>query len=192
MSESIYEKALENELLKQIATGDRLAFDAIYTRYWEHAFSAAYKRLKDMELAQDIVQDIFLQLWLRREELVIENLGAYLYIAVRNRVFKCMDRAQRFTPLPELFDQLFATREQSDTEVIRKEFFVYYEALVATLSPSQQEIFRLRYHDDLSTLEIADRLNITRKTVQNQLGKSVAQLRQSMGLLIIIQLMKFW
>ncbi|GGH28562.1 sigma-70 family RNA polymerase sigma factor [Sphingobacterium alkalisoli] len=192
MSESVNEKVMESDLLNRMAAGDSLAFDAIYTRYWEHAFSAAYKRLKDLELARDIVQDIFLQLWLRREELIIDNLGAYLYIAVRNRVFKCMDRAQRFTPLPELFDQLFAARDQSDAEIIRKEFLLYYEALVATLSPSQQEIFRMRYHDDLSTLEIADRLSITRKTVQNQLGKSVAQLRQSLGMLILIYLLKYW
>ncbi|MGF1923499.1 MAG: RNA polymerase sigma factor, partial [Bacteroidia bacterium] len=152
-------------------------------------YNAAYKRLKDADYAKDITQDIFLQIWHRRKEMNIEHFAPYLFTAVRNNVFKWIQKEQKFTPIPELLAHLSHAKDQADAELLRKEFMLKYEALVNTLTPAQQEIFRMRFHDDLSTKEIAEKLNITRKTVQNQLGKSVTQLRDSLDLLYIVVLL---
>lgn len=183
------DKVEDNLLLQQIKANNELAFDALYDKYWEQVYNAAYKRLKDADSAKDITQDIFLQIWHKRKEMNIAHFAPYLFTAVRNNVFKWMQKEQRFTPIPELLAHLTQAKEQADVEVLRKEFMLKYETLVNTLTPTQQEIFRMRFHDDLSTKEIAEKLSITRKTVQNQLGKSVNQLRDSLDLLYIVVLL---
>jgi RNA polymerase sigma-70 factor (family 1) len=174
-------KTDDKSLLQQMHEGSIDAFDALYDKYWEIVYSTAYKRLKDSAYAKDITQDIFLQLWLRRSEINIENLSSYLNTSVRNNVFKWLDKEQRYIPISELLLQLETSKDQSDGLILKNELMVRYEVIINTLTPSQKEIFKLRYHEDLSTTEIADRLNISRKTVQNQLRKSVVQLRTSLG-----------
>lgn len=168
-------------LLQQLQGNEVAAFDALYDKYWGAVYTAAYKRLKDANYAKDITQDIFLQLWHRRHELEIENLSAYLYTSVRNNVLKWMEKEQRITPIPELLDQTNASKDAADAKLLRKEFMIKYENLINTLTSSQQQIFRMRYQLDLSTAEIAEQLNVSRKTVQNQLGKSMANLRELLG-----------
>ncbi|WP_316815782.1 RNA polymerase sigma factor [Pedobacter nyackensis] len=174
-------KADDKLLLLHMQQGSSSAFDALYDKYWEHVYAAAYKRLGDAAYAKDITQDIFLQLWVRRAEIDIENLGSYLFTSVRNNVFKWLDKEQRYTPISELLLQLETAKDQSDGLLLKNELMARYEVIINTLTPGQKEIFKLRYHEDLSTSEIADRLNISRKTVQNQLRKSVVQLRSSLG-----------
>ncbi len=166
-------------LLQQLQNDDTTAFDALYDKYWGLVYTAAYKRLRDANYAKDITQDIFLQLWNRRHELHIENLTAYLYTSVRNNVLKWMEKEQRITPISDLMEQ--SAKDRADASVLRKEFMRKYENLINTLTPSQQQIFRMRYQQELSTAEIAEKLNISRKTVQNQLGKSAANLRELLG-----------
>ena len=171
-------------LLQQLQSNDAAAFDALYDRYWKLVYSAAYKRLKDENYAKDITQDIFLQLWQRRHQLTITHLPAYLYTAVRNNVLKLMEKTQRITPVPELLEQ--TANEGADAALLRKEFMIKYENLINTLTASQQQIFRMRYQQELSTAEIAEKLNISRKTVQNQLGKSMNNLRELLGSLFFV------
>ncbi|NGM66377.1 RNA polymerase sigma factor [Sphingobacterium sp. SGR-19] len=184
------EKDNDKILVEKLRGGDSRAFDAIYQKYWSLIYTAAYKRSDDENVARDIVQDIFLQLWLRKEEMFISNLSAYLYTAVRNRVFKHMAVSGRFVPIPELLDQLAVADNQADAIILKKEFIVHYESLIAKLTKAQQQIFKLRFHEDLSTIQIAERLAIKRKTVQNQLGKSIAQLRDMLYAVLIFLLLK--
>ena len=171
-------------LLQQLQSNDAAAFDTLYDKYWKLVYSAAYKRLKDENYAKDITQDIFLQLWQRRHQLKIEHLPAYLYTSVRNNVLKWMEKTQRITPVPELLEQ--TANEGADAALLRKEFMIKYENLINTLTASQQQIFRMRYQQELSTAEIAEKLNISRKTVQNQLGKSMNNLRELLGSLFFV------
>ena len=175
-------------LLLDLKEGRTEAFDALYEKYWKRTYAAAFKRLQDPEQAKDIIQDVFLQLWLKREETLIENLPAYLHTAVKNKVFNWMEKERKYTPVPELFLLLKTSQDQTDAELLRKEFIKTYEALINTLTISQQKIFRLRYQQDLSTSEIAGQLNISRKTVQNQLGKAIAQLRASLVMISLLMI----
>ena len=180
------QRSEDHLLLQRMKNGSSVAFDTIYEKYWEKLYNAAYKRLNDEDCAKDIIQDIFLQLWQRREDLQIDQLQTYLYTSVRNNVFKYLEKEQRYTPVTTLLEQLSAASDKTDALVLRTEFMASFEALIKTLTASQQEIFRMRYHEDLGTLEIAEKLNITRKTVQNQLHRSIAQLRHSFGLLVYL------
>ena len=173
-------------LLNRMRLGDYLAFGSIYERYWARLFNAACKRTGDEDSAKDITQDIFLQLWQRRQELEIDNLPAYLLTAVRNNVFKYMEKQQRYTPLSELVEQLLSSGELTDGQLAITELMARFTELLERLTPSQQEIFRLRFEEEMGTLDIARRLNIAQKTVQNQLTRSVAQIRQAIGVIVIM------
>lgn len=180
MNESENYSNEDSLLLQRMQEGDGEAFAALYEKYWEQVYSSAYKRLKDKDAARDITQDVFMKLWTGRDQFAIRNLPAYLHVAVRNKVLNWLEKEQKYVPVPDLLLQSEAARDQADAELLRKEFFSAYEKLVASLTSSQQAIFRMRYQHGLSTEQIAEKLYISRKTVQNQLGKSVARLKGSL------------
>jgi RNA polymerase sigma-70 factor (ECF subfamily) len=172
-------------LLIQLRQGNSSAFDAIYKKYWQSVYAAVYKRLQDSYQAKDITQEIFLQLWHKRNEYEIDNLQAYLYTSARNRVLTCMKKESRFVPVPELLAQLKAS-DNADYQVIAKEFLAAFEALICSLTSSQQKIFRMRYQDGLSTSEIAEILDISRKTVQNQLTRATTKVKSSLVVICML------
>lgn len=171
--------ASDTLLLKQVELGSKQAFNVLFEKYWEKAYSDAYKRLKSHDDAKDIVQEIFTHIWIKRETLQINNLPAYLHVAIRNRVIKFIAKQKPIHPFFNILDNIPEKNSQADANLLWKEFFKSYEALLETLPPKRQEIFRLRFQEDLSTKDISMQLCITRKTVQNQLGKAIETLKVS-------------
>jgi len=163
-------------LLQQLRQGSNDAFNVLYEKYWGQTYANAYKRLKDADQAKDIVQEIFVNIWLRKET-QIDNLPAYLNIAVRNQVFKLVEKQKMSHLFLNILEGMPRTYLQADVDIRWKEFYKTYEGLLTTLPPKRQIIFRLRFHEDLTTKDIASQLGLSRKTVQNQLGKAVEQLR---------------
>lgn len=166
----------DSQLLVQVRQGNKEAFNFLYERYWEQTYSNAYKRLKDADQSKDIVQEIFVNIWVNRER-VIENLPAYLNVAVRNQVFKLARKDKNRTHFLDTIQEIPDPGQDADANICSKEFFKAYELILAKLPPKRQLIFRLRFHDDQPTKCIADHMEISRKTVQNQLGKAIEQLR---------------
>lgn len=182
-----YSEPTQDEVLwNKVAQGCEQSFRLLYEKYWQSTYTAAYNRLKDAEQAKDIVQEIFTHLWMKRDSLQLENLQGYLHVAVRNRVLKQVSKEKQHHPFFDLLENLPAGHLQADAGLLAKEFFKAYEALINTLPAKKQLIFRLRYQEDLSTREIALELGLSRKTVQNQLGKAVEQLRVSLILLLLL------
>jgi RNA polymerase sigma-70 factor (family 1) len=170
----------DNELLQLLRSGVVSAFDQLYERHWDKVYAQAFKGLHDPDLAKDITQEVFVYLWSNREHININNLPAYLFASVRNNVFRYLRKQQLFVPIPELLETLKQYANAADAEVIHRELLSAYGRLVDSLPPSQQRIFKMRYQEDLSTAEIACQLNLSRKTVQNQLNRAVTLLRTSL------------
>lgn len=182
---------IDADLLQQIASGNKAVFNELYERYWEVAYAEAYKRLKDPEQAKDIVQEIFTHIWLKKDILHFQNFAGYLYIAIRNQVFKIVAKQKKMHPFFDILESMPVTYPQADGNLLWKEFFAAYEAILNTLPSKRKIIFRLRFQDDFTTTEIAHQLGLSRKTINNQLGKAIEQLRVSLlqlltALLIII------
>lgn len=167
-------------LLQQVEAGSKIAFNVLFEKYWEKAFSDAYKRIKDSDAAKDIVQEIFTHIWIKRETLHIENLPAYLNTAIRNKVIKIVTKQKLIHPFFDILENIPEKNSQADAQLLWKEFFKSYESLLGSLPPKRQMIFRLRYQEDLPTKEISLQMGITRKTVQNQLGKAIETLKGSL------------
>ena len=181
-----YSTYTDQELLEQLRLGDSSAFDVLYATYWNKVYGQAFKRLQNTEQAKDITQEVFVSLWARKEVNRIDNLAAYFFTAVRNNVFKLQRRQELFTPVNDLMEELYASPNRADALLLEHEFFSSLGSLIETLPPAQQQIFKMRYQEELSTQGIADKLQISLKTVQNQLGRALSQLRTMMTLLAML------
>ena len=173
-------KTNDKILLQQLEEGSTRAFDQLFEKYWQQAYSSAYKRLKNHDDAKDIVQEIFTHIWINRQAAKIENFPAYLHVAIRNRVIKLINKQKPVSPFFELLDATSERNSYADSSLLWKDFMKAYEALLKTLPPKRQAIFRLRYEENLSTKTISRQMGINRKTVQNQLGKAVKTLKVSL------------
>lgn len=165
-----------SDLLKGLQMGDPKAFDALYYRYWESAYQSGFRWTKDSEIVKDALQEVFASVWLNRKK-TINNLEAYLKIAVRNRIFKALERSKEFVSLSELMDHHSISEMSADQRINSGELNLKLEKLVSALPPQRQKIVRLRFMEDFSTRSIAEMLEINQKTVQNQLSRAVESMR---------------
>ncbi|SFH34060.1 RNA polymerase sigma factor [Pedobacter insulae] len=182
--ENLHE-AEDSELLNELANGNRTAFDLLYNRHWKMVFDAAYKRVESVDDAKDIAQEVFVQLWQRRTKSPIKQIKSYLFVAARNGVFKHFEQSNKFVSNADA-----AHEEQdpihADQHLLYKEFVESFAQLVATLPPQQQQIFKMRFEQDMSSQEIAEALGISPKTVRNLLGRSLATLRASLFTFFVV------
>ncbi len=178
----------DHELLLQLSEGSKHAFDILYNRYWKLVFNTAFKRLNNMERAQDIAQDVFVQLWVGGTTSLIKNLPAYLNVSARNGVFKHLEKEGRYVALPDTAVELEGTLGDADAKILHSEFLEAFRQLIEKLPTQQRIIFKMRFEEDLSSQEIADRLQLSPKTVRNQLGKALTTLRTSLMLFYAVML----
>jgi RNA polymerase sigma-70 factor (ECF subfamily) len=189
-----YTHYTDQQLLHLLAQDSRDAFEAIYDRYWEAMYSAAYKRLKDKEPCRDIIQDVFTDLWCRRGQVVIGNLRAYLVTAVRFQVYKLVAREKAGPSFFELYETMAASSFQAEGHVMEKEFYDFVKAWIDVLPEKRRKILLLHTEEELSTKEIANELSLSQKTVQNQLGSTIRRLRlhiASFFMLLVIGILLF-
>ena len=173
----------DQELLGQMAIGSELAFSSLYKRYWEKAYTTAARKLDDKELAKEIVHDIFLDLWKRRQELVITHFSAYLNKAVNYRIINALiQRKDNF--FFDLLDNPQQSFYEADLAIREKELIELVSSWIEVLPEKRREIFVKYYFQHLTTEEIASSMQISRKTVQNQLSLSIQYLRAHYGHLL--------
>lgn len=178
------------ELLLSLKNGDRSAFEEIFNRYWISLFEAAYKRLKDKDQCKDIIQDVFADLWIRREKVQIINLSAYLHTAIRFQIFKLASRNKIAPVFIELFESIASSPYNPEKELEEKELEELAKAWIDSLPEKRRKIFLLYFRENFSTKEIAEKLGISQKTVQNQLGTASQDFKnQLIGSAIIVLLM---
>jgi len=191
---TVYQQERDSDclLLKQLSDGNRFAFDVLYKKYWTFVFNSAYKRLNNVSLAEDVTQDVFTQLWHHGGKQGIKDLQSYLFIATRNRVVRLLERESKYRLVPELLDHLKGLSESADAALLYQELKLAYEALIANLTSQQQLIFRMRYLENFSAMQIAEKLNLSPKTVRNQLGKISHKIRAAMFMIPILWLYFFW
>lgn len=171
----------EKELLLLLSKGNEEALKLIYQKYWQRLFISAYNVLKDKEGSEDIIQEIFIQLWQRRETLnITTSLGAYLFTATRYQVFHFI---RKVPGRPELFENLqerFST-DAPDLPLYAKDLQQRVDVAVENLPEKCRDIYKLSREQHLSYKAIADHLQISTKTVENQLSIALKKLRDALG-----------
>lgn len=181
-----HENATDEELAAMLTSGSEAAFDLIYERYWKKLYNEAFKRINDSADSEEIVQDIFIDLWNKRSDKQIDNLRGYLLGAVRYQVYAVYHRRKNLPAFEEPLDYMAFSSDDADSDYLRDELLSSIRLWLETQPEKRREIFRLRFLEGLSTLEIAEQLDISRKTVQNQLNTSQQSLRESIGRLLTL------
>lgn len=170
----------EDELLSLIADGDKQAFQAIYNHYWNNVYSTALAYLKSTEWAQDIVQDIFIRVWEKRDHLTrIDNFSSYLFIMVRNELITALRKKWHGSALPDNYlDSLPSNLLDPVQSLDSKQQEALIQKAIDQLSPQQQRIFNLTRQQGLSHEAIARQLGIDKRTVSNHATMALNKLRQ--------------
>ncbi len=167
----------EQILFALLREGDEFAFEQIYKLYWTQLFNTAYKLLPEKEKCNDIIQNVFTDLWNRRATLDLDNPSAYLHTAVRFQVLKQVSRNPKNNAFTESFETELISPLTTDGEVLEKEVKVLIELFIKALPQKRRDIFLMYYFKGLSTSQIASQLNVSQKTVQNQLATASNALR---------------
>jgi RNA polymerase sigma-70 factor (family 1) len=166
----------DDQLLKLLYQSDEGAFAEIYNRYWKSLYTSAHNILQVREVAQDAVQEVFISLWKRRQNIQVDVLQPYLHQAVRFQVFKAI-RAEKTDQ--DFFNRLSAISKDIlfEDPVLFKELESIYLQLIQSLAPDEQEIFRLHRDGGLTYKQIAEQKNISVKTVEKKMSHALKEIR---------------
>lgn len=173
----------EEYLVSQLRKGEPQAFETLYNQYFDRLLVMANRYTRNIQDAEDIVEDAFIRLWNQRQEQVnADTIAVFLYRSVK---YKCYDYLRHNTVKKEhqpALIRLLDTNEEGDfsVELIRLEMIRLIYDLAATLPEKMKAIFLLTYESGLKPAEIAERLQISVQTVKNQRIKAVHLLRQSL------------
>jgi RNA polymerase sigma-70 factor (family 1) len=172
------------QLLDKLRSGDENALTLIYKKYWQPLFVSSYNILKDKQACEDIIQELFIKLWNNRHTIEITvSLKAYLFASMRYEVYR---QVRAGTARADIFDELPARLQTPAAygSVEHKELIAQVNSVVNTLPEKCREVYKLSREEYLSHKEIANRLNISTKTVENHITKALRQLRTSLGILL--------
>ena len=168
-----------------MAVGSEDAFSKLFQKYWEKLYLSASKKLGDADQAREVVHDIFLDLWKRRQELEINHMPAYLGKALHYRIInKLLSKKDSF--FFEILENSGTSFYEADHAILEKDLTALVTSWVEALPERRRRIFVRYYLEHLTVQEIADEMQISPKTVHNQLSISVQYLRARFGHLLTI------
>ena len=178
----LYESYPDQELLALLLNNDRAAFTEIYNRYWEKLFYRTAKRLQNLHAAEELVQDVFLDIWKRRQSLDIRGeLKHYLAVALKYRVINYQAKRKREQDITGRLQAIIPTKANATEEAVLYTMLQNaVSAIVDTLPEKCRLAFQLR-QEGLSQKEIATAMNVSEKTVETHVSKALKTLRTRLG-----------
>jgi RNA polymerase sigma-70 factor (ECF subfamily) len=172
----------EPDLLERLRAGDASAFDTLFRQYYGRLVGLAESILRDRAAAEEIGQEVMLELWRRRMTLQLDApLHAYLFRAARNRALNEIRHARVVRNAEPFAAQEATPSAPADREVQQAEIDRALAAAVAELPPRCREVFELSRVHGLSYAEIATTMEISVKTVEAQMGKALRVLRERLA-----------
>lgn len=173
-------KGIVESLQLILVKGNKKAFTDFYTQYFKRLLIESDKYVKDIYVAEEIVQDVFLKIWERSDDLTqIQSIKSYLYRSVINASINYVNRQKNL----ELHHQKIVdefTEDQADQLDEENELIVLLYDEIEKLPPKCKEIFKMNRFERLKYREIALKLDLSEKTVENHIGNALKLLREAM------------
>lgn len=171
----------ENEWFEKVKTGDLKAYETLFHRYYKHLCAFSSGIIHDDAAAEEIVQDFFVKLWEKRNQITIEtSVKHYFFRSVKNL---CLNHIQHNKIKLRYSQKMMTESDQQVTAEDHEADFELYEKIeesIGSLPEKRREIFRLSREEGLKYREIAERLNISVKTVEAQMGLAIKTLREKL------------
>lgn len=164
-------------LFKAIANGEKKAFNELFGCYYEQLCKFALSYLKQSELAEEVVGELFVKLWLKRTTLdQVANPKVYLYVSVKNaclNVLRKLGRAEMVNLDDSAHEMAAAAQPSPDTMLENKQLQAKLDQAIANLPAQRQIIFAMVKQDGLKCREVAEILNLSVRTVEGQVFKAI-------------------
>lgn len=169
----------DSTLLERIAAGDEAAFQQLFNQYSDRIYGVAFTYTKCPLLSEEIVQEVFLKIWIKRNTLpAVINIADYIFIIARNQVMNMLRRSK--------MEKAYLKQLSSNTSenILTPEHQYYYkesqriiENAVLMLPPRQRLIYQLNQVQGLGLSEVADQLGLSRNTTRNHLSRAMQSIR---------------
>jgi RNA polymerase sigma-70 factor (family 1) len=174
-----YAKLSEEELVVLLREDELNAFKELYKRYWKKLYGAAYKRLKSKELSEEIVQELFTNLWFKRQSIHINHgVASYLYSSVMHYVIDHYRKESVREKYRESFHIIHNDTDNSTEDaILLKELTETIESEISHLPEKCRSVYTLSRIENKTNKEIALHLGISEKTVENHLTKALKRLQ---------------
>ena len=173
----------ENEILAKIAGGDQHAFTELFNWYYQPLGQSILKLTESLPLTQEILQDVFVKIWLKRESLLeIDNFSEYLFIICRNQTFTTLKQLAKEKKLQPIVKQYLQWEsELEDLDNPSEHYRELIQDAVTKLPAQQQRIYKLSRYDRLKYEEIGDQLGLSSETVKTQVHNAVKFIRKELS-----------
>ncbi len=168
-------------LLNELQNGLSLAFQVLFDKYSRKIYAFSFSYLNNSEEAEEIVQEVFLKIWKAREEISTEkSFDSYLFTIAKNAILNTIRKSNYHKSFVEYTKLHPEKNTLLDDELNFNELQQAYEKSVKKLPVRRQEIFRLSRDKGFTNAEIAKKMGISVKTVENQMTSAIADIKRSL------------
>ena len=176
----------ERNIFRRIREDDREAFKSLFDTYYASLCHYASHYLNDDSLSEEVVQELFVKIWEKRKSLDIDtSVKSYLFRAVRNGCLNQIQHDKVVKLHANKLKEALTTDDPADDYLITPEMILRLEEGINSLPEKRREIFRLSREEGLKYREIAEKLNISVKTVEAQMGLALQTLRSKIRTLLL-------
>ena len=172
----------DRDLFHLIQTDNQRAFKELMNRYWRPMYLMAESVLSDSPTSEDIVQDVFINIWNKRSSIdITHSIKVYLFACTRYQIYRQIQQKKAPHVDIDQFSQLVPDPYDPQQALEYRDLLDRLESLIDQLPPRCREVYRLKREDNLSQKEIAEALQISRKSVENQLTIALKKLRAGLS-----------
>ena len=182
-----------NELLfTHFKNGSQKAFKTLFDHYWEAMFCKANSILQNRDVAQDVVQEIWINLWNQKEHIEISNFEAYIFRSVSYGCYKYLRDNKFNTSQLQIIDSLVLPSSEVENQHNLEATQNIIDQSLNELSPRCQQIYKLSRLEDLTNEDIALKLGISKRSVENQVSIALKVIRRHLASLHIISFLYYF
>lgn len=174
----------ENDLVlfDKVKSNDLPAYEIIFKKYIKELYRFAFSYVRDAQIAEEMAQEVFLYIWEKREQIEIQTtLKTYLYSAVKN---KCLNYIKLELPrqqsMGDISEVMLSVSTKNKDEGENEQLKIYIQRAIDSLPKKCRQIFILSRNAGMTYEEIAEELDLSKKTVENQMGIALKKLRESL------------
>ncbi|NDV45104.1 RNA polymerase sigma-70 factor [Flagellimonas sediminis] len=173
-------KATPEKLAKMINQSNRNAFNSLFGMLWEPMYIYASSLVMNNSMAKDLVQEVWIDYWQRRETIEVQNIKSYLFKAIRYKCYNAL-RDMKFNKIQIEVAHSICINSEVEMEADLVDLSKRIDQTISSLPKRCQEVFILSRINQVNNKEIAERLNISQRSVENQISFALRRLRKELS-----------